>query len=105
MGKNTGAGAVVGGAIGFAVGGPAGAAIGAGIGAGAGSIADARQDAKKAANELSRQLDAVNRQEEKPILPTTDSEQIRATKNLKALQLAQRSGRASTILTQDKFGG
>lgn len=105
MGARGGVGAVVGGVVGFAVGGPVGAAIGAGIGAGAGGAADARQEAKKAATELSRKLNSVNREEQKPTLPNQDMDQIRAAKNLKALQLSQRSGRASTVLTNDKFGG
>jgi hypothetical protein len=59
---------------------------------------------KDAAKKLQRDLANANRQETKPMIPTQDMDQIRATKNLKAIQLAQRSGRESTVLTE-KFGG
>lgn len=112
MGGKTGSvggiGAVVGGAIGFAIGGPAGAAsgaaIGASIGGGAGAAVGGASDAAAAARKMTAQMNNATRQEQKPTIPTQDSEALRNSRNMRALQLSQRSGRASTFLT-DKFGG
>lgn len=108
MGGKTGSvggiGAVVGGAIGFAIGGPAGAAVGASIGGGAGAAVGGASDAAAAARKMTAQMNNATRQEQKPTIPTQDSEALRNSRNMRALQLSQRSGRASTFLT-DKFGG
>lgn len=104
MGARGGVGAGVGAGIGFMVAGPLGAAIGAGIGGGIGGVGDSVQTAKKQATMLGQQLNLANRKEQKPIVPTQDMDQIRASKNLKSLQLSQRSGSSSTILT-DRLGG
>lgn len=103
-GTGSGIGAIVGGTIGFLVAGPPGAAIGAGIGAGAGGSVGASQDAASAARKMQAQMNNAQRQDQKPTMPTQDSEALRASRNMRALQLAQRSGRASTFLS-DKFGG
>lgn len=103
-GSGGGIGAVVGGAIGFAIGGPAGAAVGASIGGGAGAAVGGASDAAAAARKMTAQMNNATRQEQKPTIPTQDSEALRNSRNMRALQLSQRSGRASTFLT-DKFGG
>lgn len=112
MGKRAGAGAALGVLAGLALAPVTGgvslgvaAGLGATAGATAGAVGDMTQKAKAEAARLNRQLNAVNRNDIKQILPNQDMDQIRAAKNLRALQLSQRSGRASTILTEDKFGG
>ena len=122
MGKKSGSGAVIAGTvgtvigagIGFAVGGPPGAVVGAQIGAGiggtggavAGAKSEAGHEARKAQAEMTNALNALEagRRDKKPEIPTQDSRAIQNARNMKALQLSQRSGRESTFLT-NKFGG
>lgn len=115
MGKKTGSGAGLGAVAGIIAGaalapftGGASLAIlaagGASLGAGTGAVVGMQADAKDASKKLQRDLANANRQEKKPTIPNQDMDQIRASKNLKAIQLAQRSGRESTVLTE-KFGG
>ncbi len=103
-GSGGGIGAIIGGAIGLAVGGPPGAAVGASIGGGTGAAVGGASDAAHAARKMQAEMNNAIRQDRKPIIPTQDSEAIRASRNMRALQLSQRSGRASTFLTE-KFGG
>lgn len=85
MGGKTGIGAVIGGLIpGVAIGGAS--------------------DAKAAVRKMTAEMNNATRQEQKPTIPTQDSEALRNSRNMRALNLSQRSGRASTFLT-DKFGG
>ena len=80
------------------------AGAGASLGAGAGAVTGMASDAKAAARKLTDQMNKATRQEQKPTIPTQDSEALRNSRNMRALNLSQRSGRASTFLT-DKFGG
>jgi hypothetical protein len=82
----------------------AAAALGGGAGLAAGGAVGGASDAKSAARKLTAQFNNSSRQEQKPTIPTQDSEAIRNSRNVRALNLSQRSGRASTFLT-DKFGG
>ena len=80
------------------------ATAGASLGAGGGAVTGMASDAKAAQRKMTAEMNNATRQEQKPTIPTQDSEAIRASRNMRALQLSQRSGRASTFLT-DKFGG
>ena len=107
-GSNAGIGAGLGILAGLALTGGTSLALaataGASLGAGAGAVTGMASDAKAAARKLTSQFNNSSRQEQKPTIPTQDSEALRNTRNVRALQLSQRSGKASTFLT-DKFGG
>lgn len=111
MSGKTGAGAGIGTVIGAAIGSivpGVGTAIGATagglIGGSAGASIGGNMDAADAAKRMQEEMNSAQRREKKPVIPTQDSEAIRASRNIRALQFAQRSGRSSTFLT-DKFGG
>ncbi len=103
-GSGAGIGAVVGGIVGTIIAPGVGTAIGASLGGSLGGAVGGASDAKAAARKLTAEMNNATRQEQKPTIPTQDSEALLASRNMRALQLSQRSGRASTFLT-DKFGG
>lgn len=119
MGKKTGGGAATGLGVGLlaaaamvASGGvatPLAAGLVAGTtttGAAAGSRSDAGV-AKRAAGAMSNDLNQLLKPKEKPVMPTVDNAAVRNAQRNKALSLATRTGRASTILTDqsNKLGG
>jgi phage tail tape-measure protein len=108
-GSGGGIGAIVGAAIGSiipGVGTAIGAAAGAAIGGSAGGAIGANMDAAAAGRKMQAEMNNIANasKQNTPIIPTTNSSQINAAKQMRALELSRRSGKASTFLT-DKFGG
>ena len=98
-------GGIIGGAAGFFVGGPVGAVVGASAGGAVGGGVGAKQDAAQA----SRAQKALRNDLLKPIstpqvMPTADNAAVQKAKANELTQLQNRSGRASTVLT-NQFGG